>query len=514
MTRTTRRRVRGAVLAALTATTLALSGCLYAQIPDEAPPGATAPPVTDGVPTDLLPYYGQALSWEPCATAMECTTVTAPLDWENPGGQDIELAVIRQPAISGEPTGSLLVNPGGPGSSGVDLVRDSADYAAGEDLQEAFDLVGFDPRGVGQSTAVRCYDADDMDAFLYGIPVAPRGTAEWEAELEASGRDFAEACDANSDGILPYLTTENSARDLDLLRAVLGDEKLNYLGYSYGAVLGANYAKLFPDSVGKVVLDGPVDPAISGTEVGVVQNIGFENALRSYMASCLATDECPFRGSVDEAMSDVGSLLAAVDRSPIPASDGRMLGADTLITAILLPLYSQSNWPALTDMFTDVLQGSAEYAFYLADLYYDRVDGEYTANTTEAFIAYNCMDYPADDAAEADAAMARLELEAPTLSPYQDGPDLCEQWPYPPTGVREPITADGADPILVIGTTGDSATPYEWAVSLADQLSSGTLITRVGEGHTGYNKGNVCVDSAVEEYFVDGTVPDGDLRCE
>lgn len=512
MTRTVRRA--GAALAALLTATLTLTGCLYSQVPEEAPAGSTPDPVTDGVAAELLPYYEQRLEWSPCAQGMECTTVVAPLDWENLGGDDIELALIRQPALNGQSAGALLVNPGGPGASGVDLVRDSVDYAAGEPLQQAFDIVGFDPRGVGQSSAVACYDAAEMDAFLYDIPAAPRGSDAWEAKLEAAGADFAAACDENSGGILPFVTTESSARDLDLLRAVLGDEKLHYLGYSYGAVLGANYAKLFPENVGRVVLDGPVDPALSGTEVGVVQNIGFENALRSYMASCLATDECPFRGSVDEAMSDVGALLAAVDRSPLPAADGRMLGADTLLTAILLPLYSESNWPALTDMFTDVLQGSAEYAFYLADLYYDRADGEYTTNSTEAFIAYNCMDYPVEDAEEAAAALERLQAEAPTLAPYQEGPDLCEQWPYPPTGVREAITAEGADPIVVVGTTGDSATPYEWAVSLADQLSSGTLITRVGEGHTGYNKGNVCVDQAVEAYFVDGAVLEDEVRCE
>ncbi|MFT4230633.1 MAG: alpha/beta hydrolase [Microbacterium sp.] len=505
-----------AVVAGVAAASVVLSGCLYAMIPttDEPRSTASSDPDTTGVAAELLPYYAQTLAWESCGSEFDCTTVTVPLDYADTGVGELELSVVRHRATGGEAIGSLLTNPGGPGASGVQLVEENLDGAVGTALQEEFDVIGFDPRGVGDSTAVACFDAERMDSYLFDIPADARGSDDWTAEIEARNQEFAEACDENSDGILPYITTENAARDMDVMRAVLGDDRLNYLGYSYGTFLGATYAKLFPERVGRLVLDGAIDPSISGLDVGVTQGIGFESALRAYMQSCLEDSDCPFRGTVDEAMNDLGSLLASVDRDPIQGSDGRMLGADTLMTAIITPLYSEGNWPALTAMLTDVLQGSADYALYIADVYYEREDGTYVSNQTEAFRAYNCMDYPVDDdQADIDAAYALLDEKAPTIAPYWKGPDPCEQWPYAATGVREPIAADGAAPIVVVGTTNDPATPYEWSVSLADQLSSGVLVTREGEGHTGYNKGDTCVDGAVEAYFLDGTVPEDGLTC-
>ena len=513
---TRRMRRTAALVAGLAAASLVLSGCLYGAIPDEGRISTESlPPDTSGVDAALLPFYDQELDWRVCGDGFQCTTVTAPLDWTSPGAGEVELSVIRHRAASGDAIGSLLTNPGGPGESGVALIRDSLDFAIGEVLQQQYDVIGFDPRGVGESTAVRCYDASEMDAYLFDIPAAPRGSDAWEDELLARHGDFATACDAESDGILPYITTDNAARDLDLLRGVLGDETLSYLGYSYGTLLGATYAKLFPERVGRLVLDGAVDPSASGLDLGTTQGVGFESALRAYMADCLQQDDCPFRGSVDEAMADLGTLLASVDRSPLPASDGRELGSDSLMMAIVAALYSEDSWPYLTVALTDVLEGNADVALQLADFYYGREDGEYTDNSTEAFRAYNCMDYPADSTPEQEAsAEALLAAKAPTIAPYWSGPDPCEVWPYPPTGVREPITAEGAAPIVVVGTTNDPATPYEWSVSLAEQLSSGVLVTRVGEGHTGYNKGNDCVDRAVEAYLLRGTVPEDGLRCE
>ncbi|MCX6502730.1 MAG: alpha/beta hydrolase [Microbacterium sp.] len=504
-----------AVVAGVAAASIALTGCLFSPIPDRTQSSATSRPAdTDGIAEDLLPFYEQDLEWSDCG-GFDCTMVTAPLDWEDPELGEIELSVIRQRATDGDAIGSLLTNPGGPGASGVDLIRQSLDFAVGEVLPASYDIIGFDPRGVGESTAVRCYDAAQMDAYLFDIPPGTRGSAEWNADLVAGEQAFAQACQANSGGILEYVTTTQSARDLDLLRGVLGDAKLNYLGYSYGTFLGATYAKLFPERVGRLVLDGALDPSVSESDVSTTQAIGFENALRTYMASCLADSGCPFAGSVDDAMADLGTLLARVDRSPIRNTDGRMLGADALLTAIVAALYSESSWSYLTAALAGAAQGDAVTAFELADFYYNRSDGVYLDNSTEAFTAYNCMDYPTETPEEQAAASAILAAQAPIVAPYWESDvDGCASWPFPPTGVRETITADGAAPIVVIGTTGDPATPYDWAVSLADQLSSGVLITRVGEGHTGYNKGNTCVDSAVEAYLLDGTVPEDGLRCE
>ncbi|KQV02042.1 peptidase [Microbacterium sp. Root322] len=512
---TSRLRRAAAIIAGLAAASVALSGCLYAMIPEQSSrPSTTSAPDTEGVAEDLLPFYSQELTWTECGVGFDCTDVTAPLDWEDPGKGEITLSVVRHRA-EGTPVGSLLTNPGGPGASGVDLILNSLDYAVGADLIENFDVIGFDPRGVGASTAVTCYDAPQMDEYLYGIPAAARGTAEWEAELLDSHKAFAEACDANSGGILPYITTVNAARDMDLIRAVLGDKQLNYLGYSYGTFLGATYAKLYPEKAGRLVLDGAIDPAVPGLEVGATQALGFESALRAYMQDCLDSGECPFNGTVDEAMTDLGALLASVDSTPLKSGDGRMLGADSLMTAIIAALYSQDSWGYLTQALDEALQGEPTSALFLADFYNGRENGTYTDNSAEAFRAYNCMDYPVEDDPAAEAAIdAKIAQGAPTIAPYWTGPDSCSVWPYPPTGTRGEIKAEGAGPILVIGTTNDPATPYEWSESLANQLEEGVLITRVGEGHTGYNKGNACVDDAVEAFLLDDVVPEDGLRCE
>jgi len=512
---TSRLRRAVAIIAGLAAASVALSGCLYAMIPEQSSrPSTTSAPDTEGVAEDLLPFYSQELTWTECGVGFDCTDVTAPLDWEDPGKGEITLSVVRHRA-EGTPVGSLLTNPGGPGASGVDLILNSLDYAVGADLIENFDVIGFDPRGVGASTAVTCYDAPQMDEYLYSIPAAARGTAEWEAELLDSHKAFAEACDANSGGILPYITTVNAARDMDLIRAVLGDKQLNYLGYSYGTFLGATYAKLYPEKAGRLVLDGAINPAVPGLEVGATQALGFESALRAYMQDCLDSGECPFNGTVDEAMTDLGALLASVDSTPLKSGDGRMLGADSLMTAIIAALYSQDSWGYLTQALDEALQGDPTSALFLADFYNGRENGTYTDNSAEAFRAYNCMDYPVEDDPAAEAAInAKIAQGAPTIAPYWTGPDSCSVWPYPPTGTRGEIKAEGAGPILVIGTTNDPATPYEWSESLANQLEEGVLITRVGEGHTGYNKGNACVDDAVEAFLLDDVVPEDGLRCE
>ncbi|WP_205828274.1 alpha/beta hydrolase [Microbacterium sp. PF5] len=510
-----RLRRAAALIAGLAVASVALSGCLYAMIPEQsARPAGEKEPDTEGVAADLLPYYSQKLDWTECGTGFECTDVTAPLDWENPGSGEIQLAVVRHRA-EGTAVGSLLTNPGGPGASGVDLVLSSLGYAVGPALVENYDVIGFDPRGVGGSTAVTCYDDAEMDDYLYGIPEAQRGSAKWEQELLDGHRAFAEACDANSDGILPYITTVNAARDMDLIRAVLGDKQLNYLGYSYGTFLGATYAQLYPEKAGRLVLDGAIDPSVPGLEVGATQALGFESALRAYMQNCLDSGNCPFSGSVDEAMADLGALLASADRTPLENGDGRLMGADALMTAIIAALYSQDSWDYLTQALEEALQGDPTTAFVLADFYNGRENGTYIDNSSEAFRAYNCMDYPVEDDPAAEAAItAKIAEGAPTIAPYWTGPDPCEVWPYPPTGTRGEIAAEGAGPIVVVGTTNDPATPYEWSESLANQLEEGVLITRVGEGHTGYNKGNTCVDDAVEGFLLDDVVPEDGLRCE
>jgi pimeloyl-ACP methyl ester carboxylesterase len=513
MTRTRRRTPLITAIASAAALTLVLSAC--SGFLPQAGPSASVPS-DESVAADLEPFYSQVLEWENCASGMQCSTATAPLNWDNPDQGKIELALIRQVA-TGDRIGSLLVNPGGPGASGYDLVANSVDFATDEKLQAGFDIVGFDPRGVGRSTPVSCYtDAADMDAYLYDLADAPRGSDEWIAELTTASADFGAACSDNTGALLEHVDTENAARDLDLLRATLGDDKLNYLGYSYGTFLGATYAELYPDKVGRLVLDGALDPSTSNFEVTKTQAVGFENALRAYLSDCLTTAECPFDGTVDEAMGTVGALLASVDNSPIAAADGRELGSNTLLTAIIYPLYSQSSWPELSTMFDAVMFGSADEAFVLADTYNGRTsDGTYRDNSTEAFLSINCIDYAYnDDPAAMRAQAAEITAAAPIIGTYLSFGDIgCANWPYAFEGEREPINASGAAPILVVGTTNDPATPYVWAENLAEQLDSGQLLTFEGEGHTAYNKSNQCVNDTVDAYLLEGTVPAADPRC-
>ena len=506
---------RGLAVVVMVALVLPLAGCFDAFLPPEV--RSTSTPTGESVAADLESFYSQQLKWEGCGNGLQCSTAEAPLDWSDPQRDTIELALSRQPATGGTPIGSLLVNPGGPGGSGYDLVHDSVDFATSEALQQKFDVVGFDPRGVSRSTAVRCYDDPaEFDAYLFDILPGAYGDDEWLAAYEQANAEFGEKCAEHTGELLGRVDTVSAARDLDLLRSILGDEKLNYLGYSYGTLLGATYAELYPGKTGRLVLDGAIDPSTSSFEVSLTQAEGFESALRAYLDDCISAGGCPFRGTVDAGMKTIRTLLDRLDASPLRSSDGRELGSATMTIAIIYPLYSRSSWSALTAVFEEVMSGSAEYAFELADGYYGRqADGTYTGNSTEAFLAVNCLDYPASSSlADMRDEQRQLAAAAPVLGPQLAfGGAICAKWPWPPVGERGQITAAGSADILVIGTTNDPATPYVWAERLADQLENGHLVTYDGEGHTAYNKGSSCVNDVVDAYLLEGTVPTSDPGC-
>jgi pimeloyl-ACP methyl ester carboxylesterase len=511
-------RLRVVLAAAALAVVLPLTGCVTAFLPKQAP--ATSSPVKEKVSTELKPFYTQVLRWSSCEKgAFQCTTATAPLDWKNPGDGSITLALIRHVA-SGDRLGSLLVNPGGPGASGYSFIADSLDYAVDAKLKAQYDVVGFDPRGVNKSSAVKCYpNPADMDAFLYDITPGKIGSDAWLAAQNESSKKFGEACLEHTGKLLGFVDTVSAARDLDLLRAILGDKKLNYLGYSYGTLLGSTYAELYPKKTGRMVFDGVVDPATTDFDVTSVQAQGFENALKAYIADCLTGKDCPFSGkgakAVTSAMSQVRALLDSLDASPLRATDGRQLGSSTMFNAIILPLYSRSNWNALTQLFTDVMSGDADFAFQLADSYNDRKpNGTYTDNQTEAFIAINCLDYKTDGSPATLRSQAQqLAKLAPVFGPQMAYGDTCSQWPIPSTRERGPIAAKGSAPILVVGTTNDPATPYQWAVNVSKELDNAQLVTYQGEGHTAYNKSNACVNNTVDDFLLNGKVPASDPHC-
>jgi len=508
------RRRLVALAAAGAVVALLLSGCVSWFQPPR-PASTVSKPTGEKVDPALQSFYSQVLRWRACDGGFQCATAKAPMNWKDPAQATIDLALIRHTA-SGKPLGSLLVNPGGPGASGVAFVKDSLSYAVDAKLQQHYDIVGFDPRGVGSSSKVDCGGDAELDRFIYGIVPGTPGSDSWISAVEQENGQFGQSCLDHTGALLQYVDTVSAARDLDLLRAVLGDKKLNYLGYSYGTFLGAMYADLYPKKTGRLVLDGALDPATTDFDVTLTQAKGFESAFRAYLKNCIGQKGCPFHGTVDQAMDETHQILQQLQANPIAASDGRELGASTMFSAIILPLYNRDNWSYLDQLFTDVRKGGTSVAFQLADSYNDRrSDGTYSDNSTEAFQAINCLDYVTDsNVADMRRQAAELVQQAPVFGPVMSwGGTSCATWPFAGTRDRVAIHADGSAPILVVGTTNDPATPYVWAQNLAKELQNGHLITRKGEGHTGYNKGNSCVDSAVDDFFVNDTVPTRDPKC-
>lgn len=462
-------------------------------------------------------YYAQTAQWSDCGSGAQCATVFAPLDWDNISATDaVALKLTRHTATGSNRLGSVFINPGGPGASGANFVADSVDSAASKRLQEHYDVIGWDPRGVNGSDRVTCYDAAGMDTYIFGLAESAPRTDAWIEEMRTSSKAFGEECLAQTGDLLAHVDTISTAHDLDMLRAIVGDEKLNYVGYSYGTLIGAYYAQSFATNVGRMVLDGVVDPNVTTSEMILFQTQGFEAALSSYLEWCIQQNDCPFSGTVEQAKSSISQLLAKVEANPLQGADGRMLGVNTLLIAIIYPLYSEDSWPYLTDLFNELRSGGTETAFLLADSYFSRdSDGTYLDNSNEAFSAINCIDYAREtDYATMKANAEKIAQAAPVFGKYQGYGELaCMDWPVEPKVLEGELTASGAPPILVIGTTGDPATPYQWAVNLAGTLESGVMITYNGEGHTAYNRSNDCVLDTVDNYMISGTVPTADPQC-
>jgi pimeloyl-ACP methyl ester carboxylesterase len=488
----------------------------------------------------LRPYYAQRVHWTSCDSHLLCATVRTPIDWQHVGSASISLALVEHPA-SGSSRGDLLVNPGGPGGSGVDFVEGGISDVVDQSVARNYNVIGFDPRGVGASAPVTCFNSSQTDTYLYGIDPGAVGSASWIAAEKKKARELAAACEANTGPVLGHIDTINAATDMDVIRSALGTSRLNYLGYSYGTYLGTIYAGLFPTRVGRMVLDGAFDPWGSGYSPGgstgtdddygvtpdedstVAQALGFEDSLYSYLDSCRSGEQtavgdaqCPFRGSLANAKTGVERLLNSANSHPLFGSDGRLLGGSSLATAIDDALYDPSDWPELTQMFVQLRAGNPQQAFEFADEYNDRnADGSYDDNGDLAHLAIGCLEEgPGVDLAFDARELKELRKVAPVLGVYSGYSDLaCSGWKYGPSPFPNPVRAYGAGPILVIGTTGDPATPYSDAENLALQLDSGHLVTYHGQGHTAYDRGDQCIDKTVDDYLLDGTVPHSDPSC-
>lgn len=490
----TRRRL----LAVVTALAVVVAAC---GDDDDAAPSTTtttAAPTTTVAPGDPTTTTAPGptppeIVWEDCGSN-ECATVAVPLDHDDPDGPTIDLNVERRPA-SGERIGAVFFNFGGPGAETANQLRQ---WPVPDRILERFDVVAVDPRGVGRSTPLSC----GLDAgTYYGIDPTIEDAADASTLTDAAER-YADDCGDAHPELLPHLGTLDVARDLDLIRAGLGDEQLSYVGYSYGTSIGQAYAQLFPTRIRAMVLDGIVDPAPSGIETAVMQAQGFETALANWAAGCDGRGTCRF----DDPIAAIEAVQAAAERG-VPSERGRDLGPGEAAVAIAYPLYSQSLWPSLDRAVADALDGDGAAMVTLADAYLGLVD-------FTAYMAVSCLDSTWPDSASEHLAAAE---DAAAVAPHFGEAIVndylrCAVWPAEPVPVGE-VTAGQAPPIVVVGTTGDPATPYDNAVRVAARLASGILLTHEGEGHTIVFQGSGCVDDIVTSYIVDLATPRSGTRC-
>ncbi|MBV2357885.1 alpha/beta hydrolase [Streptomyces sp. J2-1] len=515
-------RAAGSLLAV--AATLLASACSPGDTAT-APAGtaqaalAALPRVT---PTALSPYYHQKLNWRDCGTAgFQCATLKAPLDYAKPDSGEVRLAVARKRATGkDERLGSLLVNPGGPGGSAIDYLQQYAAIGYPADVRARYDMVAVDPRGVARSEPVECLNGRQMDAYTQ-TDMTPDDQKETNA-LVSEYRTFAESCGAHSAGLLRHVSTVESARDMDLLRSALGDDRLHYVGASYGTFLGATYAGLFPNRVGRLVLDGAMDPSLDARALNLGQTAGFETAFQAFSRDCVRQTDCPLggRGTTPAQVGDhLKAFFQKADAHPIPApgSGGRKLGESLATTGVIAAMYDEGAWPQLRSALSSAMNkndGSGLLA--LSDSYYERDSKGHYSNLMMANAAVNCLDLPPafTSPEQVEKALPEFEKASPVFGRNLAWASLnCAYWPVRATGEPHRIEAPGAAPIVVVGTTRDPATPYPWAQSLARQLTSARLLTYVGDGHTAYGRGSTCIDSAINTYLLDGTPPAAGKRC-
>ena len=585
-----RRRTSISALAVL------VGGCLSACGTGLAPAAGGSATVAGPIPSGLESFYRQAVTWYPCAATdgmekasettaqasasttaaatasaqtaapssdgatgatgatgtadsseeatdtatFSCAVITVPLDYANPKGETISIAVKKRAATGGHAQGALFINPGGPGDSGVSFAE-RAGNAFSPDLLEAYDIIGFDPRGVGSSTAITCSSDDDSSSSTAepsatasssasGTPSAgtepsPESSAEaasggesyeeWAESTRQSFQELTEQCASHTEpaALLDHVDTVSAARDLDILRALAGQEKLNYLGFSYGTYLASVYAETFPGNTGRMVLDGAIDPSLSLAEQGLGQAKGFEQALRTYVDYCQSSSGCPLSGGTDAGVQQIRDLITSANSTPLATGDpNRTVTGSDIVAALSEYLYTtEQNWKPLNKALDQAINHRDGSAFVASE----EQDTSSKDDGGGAFQAVTCLDYPVEgDKTTWAAQYEQAKREAPVFADSAVGMDLvCSVWGH--NGTRKPtqIHARGAAPILVVGTTGDPATPYAWSKSLAEQLDSGQLLTWEGNGHTAYGGDASCVNDAVDAYLISGTMPKKGLTC-
>ncbi|MEO9010288.1 MAG: alpha/beta hydrolase [Nakamurella sp.] len=516
------------------------------QVTEPATPGSDGTTGTAGANAsgvggapELARYYGQKLEWGGCKPfamskddqaayanpKIQCARLTVPLDYAHPDGTTITIAVVRQEA-TGARIGSVVFNPGGPGASGVSVVASLAQYGIDPDLAARFDFIGFDPRGVGSSEPrIACQSDKSQD----------KGRAEnWPgfmvsstpAEVDAANnvsKEFVADCVKTISGegvdgkaFLAQVGTTNVAKDLDVLRAALGDSKLTYVGWSYGTSIGTQYAEQFPTKVRAMILDGAVDPAVDTATDSLQQTTAFQKAFDKFAAWCAPRQGCPWSNAAD-AVKRFQSFAQPLMKTPLALSDGRVLSFLDAVIGVANALYSDTSWPALQQAVSDLASGHGEALMALADEYNGRDSSGHYSGMLEAFTAIRCMD---SDRITDAATTTELNRKLIKAAPFQDNGqpaaavfDTCAFWPVPPTLLPHTPHPTGLTPVLVVSTTGDPATPYQSGVDLAKDLK-GRLLTVEGTRHTGYMlSGLQCVDTIGDKYLITLTLPDNGAKC-
>ena len=489
--------------------------------------GSAAGSARAPAPTTLAGYYAQRLDWQPCNDGFQCARLLVPFDYARPSGRRFSLPVIKLPAAEeSRRIGALVVNPGGPGGSGVQYALGARSEFPSA-LLARFDIVGFDPRGVAASQpALTCMTGPQLDQYL-ATDDMPANAAQL-AEVVAQSKLYAARCAQNSAALLPYVGTQNAARDMDVLRAALGESRLSFLGKSYGTYLGTWYAQLFPHRVRALVLDGAVDPDIPSLQEDITQAEGFQVALRSFAAWCLTTPSCPLRGgsgatgpggaarAADAAVARLQGLIVRANSAPLAnkLGDGQVADGAMILNGVASALYSKSFWTDLKTGLAGAFAGDGTVLVELANLLMERNPNGTYANLADADTSISCLDRPWPRSLAAWQAAASAASRAAPLfgAPLVWGNLPCAYWPVPSYPLPR-IRAAGAPPILVVGTLRDPATPYRWAQALAGDLSSGVLLGWNGDGHTAYGEGSACVDTIVNDYLIGLSVPRSGMVC-
>ena len=470
-----------------------------------------SPPATPSSPAIPTPRH---VKWSDCGRGFQCGSVEVPLDYSRRGAGTIAIAVIRKPATDTSlRIGSLLMNPGGPGGSGIKFLRDAAGIM--KNLNKRFDLVGFDPRGVGQSSPVRCLDGPQEDAYnaLDGV----LDDAQEKQDAIDADKSFTSGCQLRSAKVLPFVDTVSAAKDLDLIRIALGDAKLTYLGFSYGSFLGETYAHLYPTNIRAMALDGVVNPNIEANDMLYDQVVSFEKNLQAFLADCrerrAANPPCTYAKSGDPG-TKLTNLLEQLDSNPMPVGQRKLTRALAVI-GVLGSMYDPGNqWALLDQGLTQTDHGNGSVLMALADFYLARnPDGTYD-NETDASWAVNCLDRAVPtDIAVYDALGPKFAKASSFFGPsFQYSNLVCAYWPIKATGKAQALNAPGSPPILLVGGEVDPATPYSWAQAVNQQIAGSVLVKRTGYGHVSYLK-SVCVVQITDDYLIDLKLPPTGTVC-